>query len=241
MVVHEATTSTNDDAKALAREGAPDGTVVLAGRQTAGRGRLGREWHSAEGLGLYVSVLLRAEEPPDRLGRYALAAAVAACRASRALGAPGAGIKWPNDVVVGRRKLAGILAELKSGESGRELVLGIGINVGHGTDDFPAELRETATSLALTGGAPVPTRETVAIALLDELGGEIGRLRAGDWDRVRDAFLAMAPAVSGSRVRLTSGERGITEGLDPTGALRVRVDRGIVSVHAGESVAPAED
>ncbi|HEX4825601.1 MAG TPA: biotin--[acetyl-CoA-carboxylase] ligase [Candidatus Polarisedimenticolaceae bacterium] len=239
--MHDATGSTNDDAKALAREGAPAATVVIAGSQSAGRGRLGRAWHSAQGLGLYLSVLVRPEEPADRLGRFALAAAVATCRACRTLGASRASIKWPNDVLVGHRKLAGILAEMKAGESGRELVLGIGVNVGHGAEDFPADLRDAATSLALAAGAPAPERETVAVELLDALGDALNRLESGAWDQVEETFLAMAPAASGSRVRLATGEAGVTDGLDATGALRVKTGRGIVTVHAGESVAPAED
>jgi len=233
--------STNDEARALAAAGAPDGTVVLATQQLAGRGRLGRVWHSPAGLGLYVSVLLRPEEPPDRIGRYALASAVATCRACREQVGEQVRLKWPNDVTVGGRKLAGILAEVRGGAAGIELVVGIGVNVAHAADDFPGELRDRATSLRLAGAGSPIDGAAFAAALLRSFGDEVAALRRGAWGDVASRFVAYAPGADGTEVRLAGGPIGTTRGLDATGALRVETPRGIVLVHAGESVTPTGD
>lgn len=236
VVLHDATDSTNDDARRLAQEGAPDGTVVVARSQRAGRGRLGRSWHSPAGTGLYLSILLRPAGPLDRVGRYALVAAVATVEACRAMGAAGARIKWPNDVIVDGRKLAGILAELRSGAEAAELVLGFGINVRPPGGGFPAELATTATSLAAAPGAGVDLAGA-AVTLVRALDLWIGRLRAGAWDEVRSAFVRYAPGVEGSAVTLHGGVTGVTSGLDDSGALRVATAEGVLLVHGGESVA----
>lgn len=241
IVVLEATGSTNDDARRLAAEGAPEGTVVLAERQSAGRGRLGRSWDSPERAGLYLSVLLRPTEPPEDIGRYPIAAAVAVCSACRAFVGADAVLKWPNDVLVHGRKLAGILSELRQGNSGTELVLGVGVNVNQTREDFEAALRGTATSLReLRRGVRVD-REALAAALLEALGVGLTLLRAGAWLAVVEQFLRYAPHATGQRVRLAAGGGGITDGLDASGALRVATANGIVLVHASESVALAEE
>jgi BirA family biotin operon repressor/biotin-[acetyl-CoA-carboxylase] ligase len=235
VVVLASTGSTNDDLRRLASEGAPEGTVVVAEHQTAGRGRLGRVWESPEGVGLYLSLLLRPTEPAEFLGRYAIAAAVGVCAACRELAGDGVAIKWPNDVLSGGRKLAGILAELRQSAAGTELVMGIGMNVNHESSDFPDELAATATSLRLVHGAPL-SRETVAEALLRSVGDAIDRLRAGAWPEVVERFLRYAPDAAGRTVRLASGMTGITSGLDATGALAVTTSEGVALVHASESV-----
>ena len=241
IVVLETTGSTNDDARRLAADGAPEGTVVLAERQSAGRGRLGRNWDSPERVGLYLSVLLRPTEPPERIGRYPIAAAVAVCTACRTFVGDGAVLKWPNDVLADGGKLAGVLSELRQGVSGAELVLGIGVNVNQAGEDFEAALRGTATSLRrLRRGVPVD-RESVAATLLEALGATIALLRAGAWLQVAEQFLRYAPDATGRRVRLAAGGGGFTDGLDASGALRVATANGIVLVHASESVALAEE
>jgi biotin-[acetyl-CoA-carboxylase] ligase BirA-like protein len=232
--------STNDEVRSLAEAGAPDGTIVIAGRQTAGRGRMGRAWHSAEGRGLYLSVLLRPTEPIEWIGRYALTAAVGACSACRAVAGPEVRIKWPNDLLAGGAKLGGILAEARSGPGGHELAVGFGVNLNHLPDEFPPEIREAATSLrSLRGGEPVD-REEFAVALLAAFGSEIAALRGGAWIRVADRFLRYAPSAEGARVRLATGEEGVTSGLDLSGALRVATARGVVLVHASESFSAME-
>ena len=138
--------STNDHLKELARQGAPEGLVVLAERQTAGRGRLGRSFQSPAGLGLWMSILLRPDCPPERLPRVTALTAVACTGAIRSICGVEAGIKWPNDLVCRGRKLCGILTELESDGQGLAVVIGIGLNVAHRREDFPPELRETGTS-----------------------------------------------------------------------------------------------
>jgi len=240
IVVLETTGSTNDDARRLATGGAPEGTVVLAEGQTAGRGRLGRSWDSPERTGLYLSILLRPADPPDRIGRYAIAAAVAVCTACRALAGDRVVLKWPNDVLADGGKLAGVLAEMRHGSSGAELVLGVGVNVNQAARDFPPALRGTATSLRIVARGADLDRTTVAATLLEALAATIGRMRRDGWEEVAEQFLRYAPDATGRRVRLAAGGQGMTDGLDATGALKVATANGIVLVHAGESVAIEE-
>jgi BirA family transcriptional regulator, biotin operon repressor / biotin---[acetyl-CoA-carboxylase] ligase len=241
LVVFPTTGSTNDDARRLASEGAPEGTVVLAEHQTEGRGRLGRSWDSADGKGLYLSVLLRPTEPPGDIGRYPIAAAVAVGRACRAFAGESVVLKWPNDVLAHGGKLAGVLCELRQSAAGAELVLGIGVNVNQSVEDFATSLRGTATSLRMLRKGVGLDREAVATALLQELGATVSRLRAGAWGEVAEQFLRYAPHATGRRVRLAAGGEGSTDGLDASGALRVATANGIVLVHASESVALAEE
>jgi BirA family biotin operon repressor/biotin-[acetyl-CoA-carboxylase] ligase len=240
VIVHDVTGSTNDDARALAARGAPEGTVVLADSQTSGRGRLGRTWVSPDRAGLYLSVLLRPSEPPALVGRYAIAAAVAVCASCRELTDDRVILKWPNDALAEGRKLAGILSELRQGPQGAELILGFGVNVHQAAEDFPQELRETATSLRRLGGFPLD-RESVAVALLTSLTVEIARIRSERWPEVAERFMRYAPDAMGRRVRLAAGGEGITSGLDGSGALRIATERGIVLTHAGESVTLVEE
>jgi BirA family biotin operon repressor/biotin-[acetyl-CoA-carboxylase] ligase len=230
------TPSTNDEVRRLAVEGAPEGTVVLAERQSAGRGRLGRTWDSPDRAGLYLSLLLRPDDPPEHLGRYPIATAVAVCETCRAIAGDRVGLKWPNDVLAGGRKLAGVLAEMRQGRSGAELVIGIGINVEQGAEDFPNALRSWATSLRLLGNGLAVEREAVAAALLEALASTLASLRRGAWPEVAERFLRYAPDAEGRRVRLTAGGEGSTRGLDASGALRVATDNGIVLVHGTDSV-----
>ena len=241
IVVLESTGSTNDDARRLATEGAPEGTVIVADRQMAGRGRLGRTWDSPDRAGLYLSVLLRPAEPQERIGRYPIAAAVAVCEACREIAGDLVVVKWPNDVLSGRRKLAGILAEVRQGSTGADLVLGIGINVNQAAEDFTAALRTTATSLRILLRGSTTDREAVAEALLRSLAAAIDGIRSGGWEEVAGRFLRYAPDAAGRRVRLTAGGEGLTAGLDPSGALRVATANGIVLAHASESLTPLEE
>jgi BirA family biotin operon repressor/biotin-[acetyl-CoA-carboxylase] ligase len=145
--------STNDAAARLAAEGALEGTAVVAAEQLAGRGRQGRPWHSPVGDNIYCSVILRPPRPvrewPDL--SWTLAAGVASC--ARACGAGGAVVKYPNDVLVEGRKLAGLLLESRTGSGGQAaLVAGIGVNVNTGAEAFPAALLSSATSLAILTG-----------------------------------------------------------------------------------------
>lgn len=165
------TDSTNTQAKRLAASGAPHGTVVLADRQTGGRGRLGRSFHSPGGMGIYLSVILRPHCPPQSLMHLTCAVAVAMCRAVAAVTGVEPGVKWINDLVVGKKKLAGILTELSLDSAAGEVayaVVGVGINCCQTEADFPPELQGTATSLALASGQDVD-RNALAAAMIAEL------------------------------------------------------------------------
>lgn len=194
------TASTSDHARALAAAGAPHGTLVTAAGQTAGRGRQGRTWSAPPGRALLCSLVLR--EPPRLLP---LTAGVAV---AEAIG-PDARLKWPNDVLLGGRKVAGVLAEGRPQEGWA--VLGIGINVAVRIADLPDELRESAGGL---GRAPGDV-ESVLAALLERLAV---RLRAGDGE-ILDAFRAR-DALAGAEVTWAGGT-GIASGVDGEGRLVV--------------------
>jgi len=160
--------SSNDELLRQGEIGAPSGTLLFAESQTAGRGRFRRPWSSAPGLGLWFSLLLRMEINDASIPSLSAFAAVALVRALRSLGAADADIKEPNDVLIGGHKVAGILVETRVG-SDPFAVVGIGLNVNHTPEDFPEELRDRATSLAMITGTLLD-RNTVAASLIGELG-----------------------------------------------------------------------
>ena len=165
---HSITTSTNDLAKALAKEGASEGTVVVAAEQTAGRGRLGRSFHAPAGLGLYFSLILRPQCPPEQLLHLTCAAAVAACDSVERCAGFRPQIKWTNDLVVEGHKLGGILTELSvNSKTGlvEWAVIGIGINCGHSKEDFPPELQDMATSLLQITGQKISPAKLAACCI----------------------------------------------------------------------------
>ncbi len=235
------TASTNDVASARVASGRADGVVVIAEQQTAGRGRRGRSWFSPPGAGLYVSVVLapaRARLSPERAtALLTLAAGVALSRGvERATGlAPD--IKWPNDLLVGSRKLAGILAEgVASAVSPgvQAVVLGYGINVG--TAAYPPELGTRATSLEAELGRTID-RALVCAETLASLAETYRALLEGAFDDILDAWRARAPGSRGARVEWDTNEGvrdGVTAGIDDSGALLVRSARGIERIVAGE-------
>jgi BirA family biotin operon repressor/biotin-[acetyl-CoA-carboxylase] ligase len=232
--------STNDIAAAFAETGQNDGAVVLAETQTSGRGRHGRQWFSPAGAGLYVSVLLTPRPVnidnagnPDNADHAAagravalltLAAGVALAESIEAVTGFRPDIKWPNDLLAGRRKIAGILAEGMT-TAGRltGIVLGYGINVGRAS--FPPDLAGTASSLETELGRPID-RTTLFIESLCALARRRDDLAAGRFDAILDAWLERAPASRGSHVawQSASGPRtGVTCGIDERGALLVRI------------------
>ncbi len=161
--------STNTLAKQLAADGAPHGTVLVADCQTAGRGRLGRSFASPAGVGLYLSVILRPQVPPMELLHLTAMSAVATAKAVEQVADLEVGIKWTNDLVVGRHKLAGILTEMSlEAESGtvNYAVVGIGTNCNHKKEDFPEEIQEIATSMAIKQGEPVDRNHYTAALIL---------------------------------------------------------------------------
>jgi BirA family transcriptional regulator, biotin operon repressor / biotin---[acetyl-CoA-carboxylase] ligase len=217
-VHHRLTDSTNERAKELAEAGALHGTLVTADEQSAGRGRQGRRWTAPPRSSVLMSLLLR--ELDERHELLPLATAVAVCEALPVEAA----IKWPNDVWIEGRKVAGILVEGRPQEGWA--ALGIGVNVSIAPEEFPAELRETATSLLIAGAAT--SSETVLAGLLRSLS---------EWlDAPRDSVLAAwrsRDALMGERVRWSDGD-GVARGIDDLGALLVETRNGPVTLDAGE-------
>ena len=176
---YDSTDSTNLRLKELAKAGAVQGTVVAAGHQSAGRGRLGRSFHSPQGLGLYLSVLLRPNCRPEQLMHLTCAAAVAVCNGIETLTGIRPGVKWINDLVLSRRKLGGILTELSIDQKTGLVdyaIVGIGINCLHTPADFPQELADIATSFRQEGVAAEPAALAAslitALSSLDLFGNQ---------------------------------------------------------------------
>jgi BirA family biotin operon repressor/biotin-[acetyl-CoA-carboxylase] ligase len=218
--------STNQYALDQAREGAADGLVVVADHQRAGRGRLGRTWSAPPGASLLVSVLLRPELPPDDRHLVVMAAAVAMADAVAATTGVEAELKWPNDLLVGARKLAGILAEA----SGDAVVVGIGVNLDW--PEIPEELAEIATACNLEGGRPA-SREELLDAFLTRYATTLA-----DLDGTRRAYRDRLATV-GRRVRVERPDAplvGHAVGIDDSGRLLVEVDGTTHAVAAGDVV-----
>ena len=218
------TDSTNERAKALAATGAPHGTLVTADEQTAGRGRQGRTWTAPARSSVLMSVLLRGLD--ERHSLLPIAVALAVCEACEREGGvtQGCEIKWPNDVWIDGRKVAGILIEGRPQDGWA--VVGIGLNVAIAEADFPEELRETATSLLIASGCADSAGMTEAlVSHLDERLGQDASELLADYRR-RDAL-------RGKPVRWKDGE-GTAAGIDDSGALLVDTANGRTALNAGE-------
>jgi BirA family transcriptional regulator, biotin operon repressor / biotin---[acetyl-CoA-carboxylase] ligase len=228
--------STNSEAMRSAAEGAPEGSVFLAEEQLAGRGRGAHTWHSALSTGIYCSVILRPAMPPSDALIFSLAAGLAV-RAAVAEIAPQLQIdlKWPNDLLIGSKKFCGILTEMNAEATRvRYLVVGVGINVNQ--VKFPAELRETATSLRIETGTEW-SRVELCAALLKSLDREYRALvdDAGAHASILCRFEESCSSVRGRKVSIdeNGGIAGVTEGLDERGFLRVRTAEGLTIVVSG--------
>lgn len=230
--MHLASTgSTNDDARALALGGSPHGTTVAAEEQTAGRGRQGRTWSAPAGRALTLSVLARLETA--QMDLLPLAAALAVCDACEAAAPVQCRVKWPNDVWIEGRKVAGILIEARPQE--RWAIIGIGLNVDTALDEMDPALRETATSLRIATGAPV-SRDAALDALLGTLAAWLATLelpaRVTEAFRERDALYGRTISWTRDSVRMSGEARGIDDGgalVVFTGAHEpVRLDAGEV-------------
>jgi BirA family biotin operon repressor/biotin-[acetyl-CoA-carboxylase] ligase len=212
-VHHRTTTSTSLDARALARAGAPHGTLVTANEQLDGRGRQGRRWYAPPGRALLCSLILR--DPPALLS-LATGVAVAELVGADAL------LKWPNDVLLDARKVSGILVEGRPQE--HWAILGVGINVAVAPDDLPQELRGSAGTLGLGPEAIEPTLERLLALLEDWLARPAPEI-LGAW-RARDALAG--------RELSWSGGRGVGGGIDARGRLLVQTEGGEQVLEAGE-------
>jgi BirA family biotin operon repressor/biotin-[acetyl-CoA-carboxylase] ligase len=226
--VFSETTSTNDIVDRLARDGVAEGIVVFAESQTKGRGRLGRTWVSPAGRGLWFSILLRPPLRPASATQLTVLSSVAVARAIERETGLKPEIKWPNDIMLGGLKVAGILLELGAElDRIRHVVLGVGIDVNLTTEEFPPELREVATSLRIVAGRPLD-RAALATAVVRELDHLYLRLKEGDFSEICDEWVRRC-ATLGRRVVIRIGDRtiqGHAEALDEDGALLVRTEHG---------------
>lgn len=234
------TTSTNDVARAVAAAGAPEGTVIIADKQTSGRGRLGRAWHSPPGTGLWCSAVLRPPLPLGQLGPLALVAAIAVYRAGLRWGATGLGLKWPNDLVAAGRKVAGILTEAVGGSDRlppEYVIVGIGVNVRRPADGFPPALQQTAVSLEDLLDTDCPTVGEFATVMLAELGDAYCTFVADGFAGLQAEWLS-ANITTGRMVDVGGpggGWSGVAETIDQLGRLVVRRgDGATVAVAAGD-------
>ncbi len=230
--------STNSYAKELARSGAPEGTVVIAGTQTGGRGRMGRSFSSPDGLGLYFSLILRPNCKPDRLLHLTCAAGVAAANAVEKAAGLRPGIKWTNDLVCGKRKLGGILTELSISPATGLVdfaIIGIGINCLQKQIDFPEELQNMACSLFTQTSNPYAPAQ-LAACLLDTLY-EMNTQLLSQKDGLMEAFRADCVTI-GQEISILRGEEvrhGKAIGVDADGGLLVQLPGGSTeTVTSGE-------
>jgi BirA family biotin operon repressor/biotin-[acetyl-CoA-carboxylase] ligase len=230
--------STNDIAMALATAGEPEGTTVLADEQQRGRGRLGRDWFSPSGSGIYLSTIVRPRGPLGVVPLITLAAGVAAARAIHGAAGLPIELKWPNDLVIGRpwRKVGGVLCET-AGTAIEAVVVGIGINLR--ATAYPASIAHRATSIETELGRAFERADLVA-ALLVELRLVVDEMHAGAHARLLDAWRAFAGAGLGGRVIRWSDPRGDHRGraqdIDADGALLVDAGGGTERIMAGEVV-----
>ena len=235
-VLHS-TVSTQEDARLLAEQGAPEGTVVLAEEQTGGRGRMGKAFFSPYGKGIWMSLILRPKQPVHLAQQLTLLAGVAIRRAILKTTGIEAGIKWPNDLLVDGKKVCGILLESATEDDMvRYCIAGIGISVNLKDEDYPDELRPIATSLKIALGSSV-NRNDLIISILHEMESLYGLYNEEGFQPIASLWetssITMNRAVS---VHSSGGVlSGTAEGLHPSGALLVRTDAGeLVPVFSGD-------
>ncbi len=226
--VFERTTSTNDVVEKLARDGVKEGAVVFAESQTKGRGRLGRIWQSPTRKGLWFSVLLRPDMRLQETTQLTVISATALQRAFKAVACVSAEIKWPNDLLIGGKKVAGILTEMSAEvDRVRHVIIGIGVDVNQDANELAGELRHTATSLKIAAGGEI-CRAELATEILRELDADYARVCAGKFPEVADEWETACVTI-GKNVTVHVGDRkfrGRAEALDDDGALLVRTEHG---------------
>jgi BirA family biotin operon repressor/biotin-[acetyl-CoA-carboxylase] ligase len=226
--VFEQTTSTNDVVEKLARDGVREGVVVFAESQTRGRGRLGRKWISPARKGLWFSILLRPNLRPQETTQLTLASATALRRAIFSQTRLPVAIKWPNDIFIHGKKVAGILTEMSAElDRVRHVIPGIGVDVNQDADEFPPELRKTATSLKIESGESL-SRAALATAILQELDQDYFRVCSGKFPEVAEEWVEHCETI-GKDVTVQIGDRkmrGRAESLDDDGSLVLRTEHG---------------
>jgi BirA family biotin operon repressor/biotin-[acetyl-CoA-carboxylase] ligase len=238
IIFFDSIPSTNDKAFEIAMEREnPEGLLVVADKQTRGRGRLGRNWISPAGVNLYFTVIVQPPFSPEEASIISLAAPVAVVTAIRKYTGLPAQIKWPNDILIKDKKAGGILLEMKSMRNRTHLVaVGIGINVNMPVDALPSEIRTLSTSLKTETGAPVNR-----VALLKEILNELGRsykfLLTGNKRALINEWIRLNSTI-GNTVTIRNQERiisGVADSINDKGELRVRLSSGkIETVRAGD-------
>jgi BirA family biotin operon repressor/biotin-[acetyl-CoA-carboxylase] ligase len=242
-VVHlETTSSTNDEAKEIARKGAEEGTIVIAEEQTNGHGRLTRKFNCPFAKGIWFSLILRPKFFPMEAAKCTLLAAIGVCRGIRRMGLKDAGIKWPNDILYHGKKMVGILTEMSASmEKIDYIIIGIGINTGMKKNDFPEEARETATSF-LNEGIDVSRKDLLA-AVLWELEKEYKVAQEEGFDKVLEDWKSLSVTI-GQDVRVIFGDDSYTGkaiGIDKDGCLLVDTGKAVTRVLAGDvSIRPVD-
>jgi BirA family biotin operon repressor/biotin-[acetyl-CoA-carboxylase] ligase len=222
------------EAATLAAAGAPSGTAVVAEEQTAGQGRHGHSWHSEPGAGLYVSIVLRLPLPPDSLPVLTLALGLATAETIARATDLQPDLRWPNDVMLGDKKTAGILVQLVDSVA----IAGLGINVNHPA--LPPEIANEATSLRLATGR-LQSREDLLIGLLPTIDSFCRMLLQAGRQPIIDQFERRSSYARGKRVRVDQPGgtvTGTTAGLDPSGFLKLRADNGSESLILAGGVRP---
>lgn len=222
--IHDVIDSTNKRAGELALAGAAEGSLVIAETQTAGKGRLGRVWHSPAGKNIYVSIILRPNLDPNRVSLLTLAAGLSGSNAiAKQLGIRPA-VKWPNDLLIDGKKICGILSELEMKQARvSHVIIGVGINVNMDEDDFPPEISGLGTSLKIAVGQKLD-RAKILSGFLDELEKNYFELSRGNTDGMLDQYrrvcLTLGQTVSFQKKDLLI--EGIAEDIDRTGELLVK-------------------
>jgi len=234
--------STNLQALELAEKGCDDGTVVIADEQTEGKGRLGRRWESPGGVNLYLSLVLRPRIAPLQAPQLTFVAALAVVEAIADVTGKQASVKWPNDVLLNGRKVAGVLSEMRAeSDQVHYVVLGVGVNLNMTAEQFPKELRYPATSLFVETGEPV-TRSAFVRRLLQLFEGHYQQFIENGFDAIRPAWDACCSMV-GKTVRVDQDRDtlvGEVLGLDEDGSLLIRDPQGkVANIYAGD-VFPVE-
>ncbi|MCX5821504.1 MAG: biotin--[acetyl-CoA-carboxylase] ligase [Deltaproteobacteria bacterium] len=233
----ETVDSTNRVALRLAREGAAEGTVILADRQTAGRGRLNRVWQSPPGCNLYLSVILRPAVAPPDASPITLLAGVAVAEAIESVCSAGVGIKWPNDVQIRGRKVCGILTEMRTAGGEGAVIVGIGLNMNIRKGDFDPGHCDTATSLREETGRD-HSREDMVVLLCERLDLWYEIFLHAGFAPVREGWLVRSE-MAGKHVRILfrdEVQEGVVEGIDRDGALLIADRRGEVRrITAGDA------
>jgi len=243
VVTHAEIDSTNTEVRRLAEAGAVEGTVVVADRQSAGRGRLGRRWESPSGVNLYCSILLRPDIPLHQASQLTFLSAVAVAETLNAVCGLDAQVKWPNDILVGGAKISGLLNEMNAEtEQIHFVILGIGVNLNMLAAQFPSELNYRATSALLETGQPID-RQLFLRTLLEKLDGYYGEFLQDGFIPIRRRWEALCNTINAT-VKVDMGSyqlTGTVVGLDPDGALRLQLEDGTIERILAGDVHPVDE